>query len=196
MSQSKTGPAPKFGRVHIWKALNFIKEDEPIGRQRLAARVGIGEGSMRTVLSILAKEKLIRVKKPGAYLSAKGRRRLDTVGIAVAEVVAGKLTVGPVDAAAHVKGQASKIGKGIEQRDEAIKAGAMGATTIICKGKKLVALADVELDTDYPDVAGQLRSSFVLEPGDVIIISTAADSPTAENGAISAAFSLLGDIRF
>ena len=198
MAKGRTGPAHRFGAVQVWRALHCVGEGQPIGRKRLASAVGTGEGSMRTILGILLEKKMVRVKRAGVVLSAKGRRHLDGAGISMAEVDAGMLTLGPVDAAVHLKGNASNVNTGLEQRDEAIKAGAMGATTVVCRGKqpRLVAVKDIDLDKDYKAVAGQLRESFLLEAGDVVVISTARDKTSAENGAVAAAFSLFEALPF
>ena len=196
MRQGKTGPAPKFTPAHVYRALFKIREAEPIGRKRLAGELGIGEGSTRSIISILKASKLVRTRKLGMALTAKGKRIMEDIPLAMAKLDAGDLTIGPVDAAVHIKGGASKVRMGIEQRDEAIKAGAMGATTIVCRAGRLIALEDLDLDKAAREVAKSLRAAFDINDGDAVIVSTAADTGSAENGAIFAALSLLEGLPF
>jgi predicted transcriptional regulator len=191
MVSARTGPASRFSDLHVWRALFSIKAEQPIGRKRLAAAVGVGEGSMRSILAILCRNKLARPKKPGMVLTAKGKRTVEGVGLVLAQVNAGDLTIGPVDAAAHIRGGASNVRKGIEQRDDAIKAGAIGATTIICRGTRLIALEDIDIEMKFKPVAKQLRAVFEISDGDAVILCTADAPGEAENGALSAALSLL-----
>jgi len=79
----------------------------------------------------------------------------------------------------------------MEQRDNAIKAGADGATTIIVRGDRLVVPVDYDLDKDRPEIAGEIRRLFDLNDGDVVIIGTSSDVQRAEEGALAAAFEII-----
>ncbi len=178
---------PRFAEVHIRRALELIAEHKTIGRKQLAKRLGVGEGSMRTILNQLKKQSLITSSRGGHALTAKGRRSLGKP-LEFVQIDAGDLTVGEVDVVTIVRGAAAKVKKGIEQRDEAIKAGADGATVLIFKAGKL----------QFPDgfarvekgLAESLIKTFTPREGDVIIIGTARDLAKAEGGAKAAAQSL------
>jgi hypothetical protein len=104
------------------------------------------------------------------------------------QIDAGGLTVGEVDIATIVRGAASKVKRGIEQRDEAIKAGADGATVFIFRRGKL------QFPDGFMDVEKGLTKviieKFSPREGDVIIIGTARDPAKAEAGAKAAAGTL------
>ena len=53
------GPLPRFAEVHVRMALELIAKHERIGRKQLAGELGVGEGSMRTILNQLKKRGLI-----------------------------------------------------------------------------------------------------------------------------------------
>jgi len=181
------GPLPRFAEAHVRRSLELIAKHKAIGRKRLAEELGVGEGSVRTILSQLKRQGLIRSSGGGHELTSKGRRELGRAGKFV-EVDAGDLTVGEVDIATLIKGAASKVKRGIEQRDEAIKAGAEGATVLIFRNGRL----------RFPDgffkianeTAERLMASLEPEDGDVIIIGTASDAVKAEAGARAAARTL------
>ncbi|MCJ7720564.1 MAG: DUF4443 domain-containing protein [Candidatus Hadarchaeum sp.] len=184
---SAVGPLPRFAEVHVRRALELIAEHKTIGRKQLAKKLGVGEGSMRTILNQLKKQSLITSSRGGHALTAKGRRSLGKP-LEYVQVDAGDLTVGEVDVATVVRGAAAKVKRGIEQRDEAIKAGADGATVLIFKAGKLQ-FPDGFAKTDAKKVE-KLIEALRPRDGDVIIIGTGRDAATAEAGARAAARTL------
>ncbi len=182
------GPTPKFSLFHVWKAYDVIYSQGPIGRKALSDALGIGEGSTRTILDKMMKEGSVENTKQGAVLSERGRKKYKNSGIIVCPVRIDGLTVGTHDCAVLVKGMAERVGTGAEQRDEAVRAGALGATTLIFKGNRIL----FPTDPEKPDQGSiiPLRSSFNLEENDTIIVGTANSYEEAERGAVTAALSL------
>jgi hypothetical protein len=185
------GPAPRFARLHIWKALWTLHRSSPIGRQRLSALLGIGEGSVRTIIGILVSEGLVEADEAGMRLTAEGRRRIEAAGLAVATVNARGLCVGQCDVAVLVRGKASRVRDGLSQRDCAVKAGAAGATTLVFRRGRILMPPETDLDAEYPQLSRQVRAAFALEEGDVVVIGSAPDVRAAEDGAFSAAVDLM-----
>jgi predicted transcriptional regulator len=170
-----------------------MSETRPIGRKSLSAALNIGEGSTRTILDMFCDEGYITITKSGAVLSEKGKRAKDVVKVDVGPVNVTDLTIGTVNCAVKIRGVSKKITYGCEERDAAIKAGATGATTLVCIGNKLIFPG-----SEYPvlpHIDNALRKEFRIGNGDVIIIGTAADAEKAERGAVSAAIRLIGGIR-
>jgi DNA-binding PadR family transcriptional regulator len=188
VSLSAAGPLPRFTDAQVRRALELIAERKGIGRKQLARELGIGEGSIRTILNRLKDRSFITSKRSGQLITAKGRRELGKT-LEYMQIDAGDLTVGDVDIATIVRNAAAKVSRGIEQRDEAIKAGATGATVLVYKASKL----------QFPDgfhevkreVANKLMTTFKPREGDVIIIGSARDAVKAEAGAKAAARSLV-----
>jgi DNA-binding Lrp family transcriptional regulator len=169
------------------EALEFIAKHGRMGRKDLAKELGIGEGSVRTILNQLKRSGLLVSSRGGHSLTHKGRRALGTPSEFV-RIDAGDLTVGEVDVATIVRGAAAKVKKGIEQRDEAIKAGATGATILVFKE------GQVQFPDRFIEVGKELSETIVkaLRPreGDVIVIGTGSDVSSAEAGARAAARTL------
>ncbi len=188
----KYGPLHRFADYHVFRVLLALQDGRRKGRKHLADSIGIGEGSMRTIVEYLRDRGLIDVKQTGVKMSAKGRefliqfplevKRLSTSGISV---VSGK------NVAVRVRGRSKRITLGIEQRDAAVKAGAAGATTVIVVGGKLIVPPDYDLDVEQPDQASELRSAFRLGEGDVVVIGTGPTFDRAEDGALAAAFEMI-----
>ncbi|MCS7131480.1 MAG: winged helix-turn-helix transcriptional regulator [Hadesarchaea archaeon] len=187
MSLSGGGPLPRFAEWQVRKALEIIAERGRIGRKELARELGTGEGSVRTILERLERRGLITSSRRGHSITAKGRRELGKVSRYV-RVDAGDLTVGDVDVATIVRGAAAMVKQGIEQRDEAIKAGADGATVLVLKDGKLQ-FPDGFFEVPH-EVGELLIEIFKPKEGDVVIIGTGKDELRAEAGARAAARTL------
>lgn len=189
---SKLGPLPRFAEAHVRMALEVIAKHGQIGRQRLAKELGVGEGSVRTILNQLKRRRLIISSRRGHALTGRGLRFLEKP-FELVQIGAGDLTVGEFDVATIVRSAAGKVRCGVEQRDEAIKAGASGATVLIYRGGKF----------QFPNgslkigkgLSGTLTKTFKPREGDVIVIGSARDTMKAEAGAKAAARTLLGDIK-
>jgi len=183
----KKGPLPRFAEVHVREALELIAKYDRIGRKDLANELRIGEGSMRTVLNQLKKRGLITSSRGGHALTTKGRRALGKP-LEFVKVDAGDLTVGEVDVATVVREAAAKVKKGIEQRDEAIKAGSAGATVLIFKNGKL-RFPDRFIEVEKK-VSETIIKTLKPQEGDAIVIGTADNVVSAKAGARAAARTL------
>lgn len=187
------GPAPRFARFHVWKALWLIGHRSPIGRQRLTAMLGVGEGSVRTIVNFLMAGGLVAADEAGMRLTVEGKRRVEQAGFSVATVNARGLCVGECDVAVLVPGKAPRVRDGLRQRDEAVKAGAAGATTLVFRNGRILMPPETDLDAAYPELARQVRAAFGLKDGDVVVIGSAPDVRAAEDGALAAAVELIED---
>ncbi|MEW5995540.1 MAG: DUF4443 domain-containing protein, partial [Candidatus Zixiibacteriota bacterium] len=154
---------------------------------RLVEKLGVGEGSTRTILNKLKVKRLITSSKGGHSITKNGLKLLKTLPKYV-RVDAGDLTVGKFDVAASVREAARRVKSGVEQRDEAIKAGADGATVLVFfKGKLRFPDSSVEAEGS---VARRLIGALHPEEGDAVVIGSGRTIELAENGARCAARSL------
>ncbi|MCL2318141.1 MAG: DUF2111 domain-containing protein [Methanomassiliicoccaceae archaeon] len=187
------GPIPKFSDYHIWKTLYCIVDESPLGRKSLASMLNIGEGSMRTILSMLQEDGVIVINKNGVSMTKEGLDVWKTIRMDIQNVKVPELTIGSCDCAVRVPGMAGGVKFGCEERDIAIMNGATGATTLICSNNMLIFPGSY-----YPvdqKVENVLRDNLDIRDGDAIIIGTASDEEKAELGAVTAALELLGGLR-
>jgi len=182
------GPTPKFNAFHIWKAHQIVTKEGPIGRKALAELLRIGEGSTRTILDKMMREGSIESSRLGITITDRGRHKLDNSGIEARQVDLSDLTLGKFNCAVLIKGMASRVKLGCEQRDEAVRAGAMGATTLLVSHDRIVFPGDEEFPEQ--NLVAPLRNYFCMDDGDVIIIGSAFSYEAAEKGAVTAALSL------
>ncbi len=187
----KYGPLHRFTDYHVYKTLSLLTDGRRKGRKQMADRIGLGEGSMRTIVEYLREEGLVDVKQTGIKITKAGMDFISLLPLQVYTLEAPDISLGEHSVAVQVKGMASRVTSGMEQRDQAIKAGADGATTVIVKGDHLTVPVDFDLDQDRPETAGALRRLFDLNDGDVIIIGTSLNLQRAEEGALAAALDLL-----
>ena len=180
------GGAPLFQPFHILKALWHIQQLEPLGRKELSENLSIGEGSARKLVSYMEDRGWTKTARQGISLSDGGRRLLENLGLMAKEVHAGKITVGEVDFALRMRNLAHCVTNGIEQRDEAIKVGASGATTLLFRGS-LVFSDGFEAARSDPRASRVLKQDFELAEGDVLIIGCSPEAAKAMDGAFAAA---------
>lgn len=181
------GGAPLFQPFHILKALWYIHKAGMIGRQDLSKHVGIGEGSTRKLLAHLDLNECVSISKQGIRLADFGIETVGSIGLLAAEVEAGSLTVGEKDFCIKLSDVAEKISHGVEQRDEAIKNGADGATTVIYYHDELRMPDGFDIEGAEPEISAALKDIFNPLEGDALFIGTADALGKAEDGAFAAA---------
>lgn len=189
------GKAAAFTEVHVIKALEILGTEEPIGRIRLSKTLGLGEGATRTLIKHLRNEGMIKISRAGIALSTLGEEVFSNLKSEVSEgidVPESSLTVGPYNMAVLIKNAADSVKSGLEQRDAAIKAGALGATTLVFENSRLT-MPGVGEDVfqNIQSIHDILVAKLKPEEKDVVIIGSANDERTAEFAAKTAALKLL-----
>jgi len=187
------GPIPKFNDYHVWKALYYLDDEEPIGRKKLSSLLDIGEGSTRTIITLLQNHDLISINKSGIILTNTGmdlkrKTRMDIAPVAIPE-----LTIGECNFAARIPRVAHQVSFGCEERDAAIAAGATGATTLVfVNGKLMFPGSEYLVD---PTIGNEIKSVFNLRNDDVVVIGTGKTIQSAEIGAIVAGIYIMGGLK-
>ena len=187
------GPIPKFNDYHLWKALYYLDDKESIGRKKLSSLLDIGEGSTRTIISLLQNHGIISINKSGIILTSAGmdlkkKTRMDLAPISIKE-----LTIGEYNFAVRIPRLAHQVSFGCEERDAAIEAGATGATTLIFVNGKLI-FPGSEYRVD-PTIENEIKNVFNLKNEDVIIIGTGMNIQLAEMGAVVAGLKIMGGLK-
>jgi hypothetical protein len=173
----------------------------PVGRRNLSEQLEINDGVARGLLERLAEHNTINVTPTGVELSKKGKRQLQEIfrELSLKKIVpfdSLELTPGARAAGGRIsKAYASDL-TGVSQRDEAIKAGAMGAITVTVRDGKL------RIPPDNKNIAQlapgdnlRLLESFKPQENDVIVIGFARNPSRALAGMLAAIFSLHKPLR-
>jgi len=194
-SKIAPGRTPTFNEAHVIKTIEIISAYGAVGRIRLSKELGLGEGVTRTLVKHLKNEGTIEVLRKGIVLSEYGEKLFSDLRSRISEgieVPPSPLTVGPSNVAVLVRDTARVVERGLEQRDTAIKAGALGATTLIFSRNKLTMPATEEdVFQGIPSIHDMLVSKLSPKENDVVIIGSGENKRLAELGAKMAAFELL-----
>jgi predicted transcriptional regulator len=189
------GPATTFSMFHIFYALELMAA-KPIGRNKLAAKLNVGEGAIRTIISRLKDASLIVTSKEGSTLTDKGVslwKNFAEVFPKRIEIEKTALTTSKHNYAFLVKNKAHKVKSGIDQRDAAIMGGARRALVIVFKnGRLMIESVSNSLEENFPKTANEILENLEPENNDVIIIAGADDLLKAKRGAFTASWVLLG----
>ncbi|MHA2061750.1 MAG: DUF4443 domain-containing protein, partial [Candidatus Sifarchaeia archaeon] len=191
-------PHPSFGKAHILIILLHITPKEPIGRYKLSKELEISDSSVRTIIKYLKEIGLVKaIPKQGHVLSSEGMKLVEKIKKELIKIRTDldlkELTIGKFDTICHLRNASLKVRTGVELRDEAIKVGADGATTIIFEKNKLyIPPKPIEdLRKTNETFYNMLISNFDLQEGDVLIVGTASDRKKATEAAIASVLTLL-----
>jgi len=192
--QKAPGPSTTFTVSHIFYALELMIQ-KPIGRNKLAMKLEVGEGTIRTIINRLKEAGLITTSKEGCTLTSKGLgiwKKFAEYFPERAEIGKTELTNAEHNYAFLVKNSGHKVKSGIEQRDAAIMAGAKRAVIIVSKEQHLtIDSVSNNLEKEFPAAARQILQTVHPEDNDVIIIVSAGIPNKAKQGAFAASWSLL-----
>ena len=190
------GPSTTFSMFHIFYALELMAE-KPIGRTKLAEKLNVGEGAIRTIISRLKDAGLIVTSKEGCNLTNKGFsvwEKFAEVFPKRIEIEKTPLTTSEYNYAFLVKNRGHKVKSGIDQRDAAIMGGARRAVAIVSKnGHLIIESVSNSIEKDFPEAANKILKDLKPEDNDVIIIAGADNPLKAKRGAFAASWVLLGD---
>ena len=180
-----------FDSVHVLKAIQLMETKKRISRSLLMHELGLGEGSVKTLVKHMKMSGLIENSNAGMWSTNKGKtvyaKLHDTIPNEM-DVFKCSIALGKFNYAVLVKDVAYNIGSGIGQRDAAIKLGAVGATTLIFKnGRLLMADTHEDLLRNNPKIHSFIINKLAPKDNDVIIIGSSENKRTAELAAKSAA---------
>ena len=133
------GARPSFDDVHLVRAL-LAMENGPVSRKTLVKILGVGEGSVRTILGRLSDGRLVESAKSGHTLNDAGAQKVGGILKKISRpaiVELPELSGSGGQIMAVVYKAAGKVRSVVALRDKALKAGADGALILVCDGGKL-----------------------------------------------------------
>ncbi len=192
ISTTKRGPSPNYSDFHVIMAFFNIGKNN-LGRKTLAELLEVGEGTARTLIEKLQDIGLIKASPTGCYLTNKGNKMFEELKKRVSHhpnIDVGYITLGIENSAVLVRDAAHRIKSGMEQRDAAISAGAVGASTLILDetGPRIPM---INIDENMQTRMRILCEDVKMKKGDVLIIGTGETKREAERAAWAAACTIL-----
>jgi hypothetical protein len=188
------GPSTTFTIFHVFYALELLAQT-PLGRNKLAEKLQVGDGAVRTIISRLRDAGLIETSKDGCNLTGKGSEvweQFEEIFPRRVELPRSELSASQFNFAFLVKNCTLKVGSGIDQRDAAIIAGARKALVIIFKNGhlRIESVSDC-IEKQYPVAAELILKDLKPRDNDVIIVAGADSALKAKRGAFAASWSLI-----
>jgi predicted transcriptional regulator len=190
------GPPTTFTPFHIYCALEQLSQGS-VGRNKLADKLCIGDGAIRTIINRLKNAELISSTKEGCMLTQSGQEiwcQFEQVFPIRSEIPKTEITPSEFNYGFMVKDCGDRIKSGIDQRDVAIIAGAKRAIVLVAKqGRLHVASVDQCIEEEYADAAAEIRKKIAPPQNskDVVIIAGAETPLKAKTGAFAVAWSLI-----
>jgi hypothetical protein len=189
-----------FELVHIFKTFQLLDKNEHISRILLCQELALGEGSVRTLVKHLKMQNLVKSTNGGTRLTEKGKVLSSELLQSIpseANMPRCSIALGKFNYMILLRKYDFAIKSGIEQRDAAIKIGAVGATTLLYKDRKFIMPGAYDSKNSLqkePHVVKLLINKLKPEDDDVIIIGSDNKSlRTAEFGAKNAALFTIMD---
>lgn len=184
------GPMFRFSDANVYWMLYLLSDGMRIGRKRLSEEVGIGEGSMRSIIDALREKEYISIKQTGITITKTGLKFLESIPIRVIDIDVGSSVEGKYTQSLLVCGVSDKIHNGMQQRDAGIKAGATGCTTLVIRDGVLSIPPDWNVDEEDPELAKHIREDIGMTGSDIVIVGGGETKFLAIEAAVSAALEL------
>jgi hypothetical protein len=171
-----------------------------MGRMTLAKRLGIGEGSVRTIIKRLLEMSLISVDAVGGcHLTQKGQsvvHELTKVIVSTGEIALEEMGITSPAFAAHLRGVAA-VPPATKLRDAAVRSGAEGMMVFQGIGGKisLPSISD-DISKEYPTVDAIIKSHFNPRNRDLVLVSFSKDPMVAELGALTVSLNLIYSLLY
>jgi predicted transcriptional regulator len=197
MREGKRGPTPKIDLEDLATVLIMIKHSGGMGRYRISEEMEIPNGTIRGVLKKLSETGILKATPRGCELTDLGEKMLMEylieMGIEKIELYEGDefnlIAPGKAKVLAILKSGAEKVTNGLMQRDEAVRAGADGATIII-KRMGIVLIPGVEVSRELNEQLRKLEEEYGVGEGGVAIFCWGKNLAKAVKGALKAATTL------
>jgi hypothetical protein len=177
--------------------MQLLEIEKRISRSLLMRELSLGEGSVKTLVKHMKMSDLIENSNAGMWFTNKGKTVYAKLHSSIPKemnIPRCSAALGKFNYAVLVKDIAFAIRSGIEQRDEAIRSGAVGATTMIFRnGRLLIPGTHEDLLRNDQEIHSLILEKLQPEDNDVIIIGSSENKRTAEMAAKSAALYTIAD---
>ncbi|MCW4016516.1 MAG: hypothetical protein NWF06_09115 [Candidatus Bathyarchaeota archaeon] len=194
-SKIARGPAPSFNEAHVIKALEIIANNKIVGRTTISNKLELGIGTTRTILKHLKKEEHITSSKHGYALSEQGKDLYSKLQSKISDriqVPNNPFAVGPVVVAVLVRDRGHCVGRGVEQRNTAIRAGASGASTLVFSNNQIILPSKKKHNQEgIKQLQEIVTAKLDPQENDALILGSGQNQTNAEIGALMAALKLL-----
>ncbi len=187
----RSGTPRRFTDADAFLLLEILSKNHGMSRKELSRYLGLGEGSVRTLIEKLKEFDLICVKQTGITIRPQGSEILRSLGIRSTDLSVGEYVMGEHQFGAVISDSSEKVFNGIDQRNIVIRTGGEGCTTWVNREGRIVMLPDWDVDTHEPSLSRTIREHAKMGEGDVLIVAGGDTERIAMISAITAALDLI-----
>ncbi len=187
----RSGTPHRFTDADAFLLLEILSKNHGMSRKELSRYLGLGEGSVRTLIEKLKEFDLICVKQTGITIRPQGSEILRSLGIRSTDLSVGEYVMGEHQFGAVISDSSEKVFNGIDQRNIVIRTGGEGCTTWANREGRIVMLPDWDVDTHEPSLSRTIREHAKMGEGDVLIVAGGDTERIAMISAITAALDLI-----
>ena len=181
----------RFTDADAFLLLEMVSRNHGMSRRELSRSLGLGEGSVRTLVEKLKESDLLCVKQTGITIRPQGSEILRSLGMRTVEISVGEYVMGDHQFGAIVNDSSEKVFNGIDQRNIVIRAGGEGCTTWINRDGRTIMLPDWDVDIHDPSLSKTIRDNAKMGDGDVLIVAGGDTERIAMISAVTAALDLV-----
>ncbi len=196
-SSEKRGVKPRYRRADVYQTLLVLAREGPLGRLKIAERIGLGEASIKTMLRRLRDLGLVEVDPvAGAYLTSKGEEIINNLS----DKIKPPITVSLYETAKWPNSKVVVLRKAadllnkinvLEIRDELIRRGAHAALIIIVEDG-VAKLAGVE---EYvSEEINRIAKIAGADDKDLVLVAWSPEPRESERALIEVALDLLPEL--
>jgi len=187
------GPAPQFTEAHALMMLILIR-DRKIGRKRLSQLLGLGEGSVRSLIKKFTSLGLVKTDRGGCFLTVKGKRVLDDLLEILEAPTPVHLDLIGQGYALVIRGMPSPKDV-ITIRDNVVRHGGRGALVLYMGADGLIFPESGDLLRNYSqEDEVKLIQRFNLKEGDLLIIGFGGEDPRIISSILAAAIDYIREV--
>ena len=184
------GPLSRFADAHLYLTMDVIKRNGSISRKALAKELGIGEGSVRSIIRIMKDWEVLDVRRTGIRLTQFGEYTYDNIPISLENIQNENFALGDFQQGILVKGVAKDVTNGMLQRDIGVRYGSKGASVFVMTNGRLMMPMNWDMDQKDPDFAEKVRATG-MDERDVFLLVGSDDPISSRVAAVSIALEML-----
>ncbi len=185
------GPRAAFQAVDLLRFIYLLYNVQRMSRFGIGKKLGIGEGSVRTLIGVFRRNKLVKVTRAGCVLTSFGKKiamelfkEIEVIGLLPKSRASFNFSSFGI-----VVKNVVAVPSGIVQRDQALLSGALGATMLIFRGK--LCFPDFSSASSFvePFLEKAILKKCHLKNGDVVLLCFGKGQLEMERGAWNAVIS-------
>ena len=181
----------RFTDADAFLLLEMVSRNHGMSRRELSRSLGLGEGSVRTLMEKLKESDLLCVKQTGITIRPQGLEILRSLGMRTVRISVGEYVMGDHQFGAIVNDSSEKVFNGIDQRNIVIRTGGEGCTTWVNRDGRTIMLPDWDVDIHDPSLSKTIRDNAKMGDGDVLIVAGGDTERVAMISAVTAALDLV-----